>query len=244
MSCNVYQVEHEHTSPRFCKAFARGCGGTIKKKYDGGSWAGFGSPQLWQDIIAAKASGSPFYYGDHAYFQRGKYYRITKDAFFHTGNGVSDGQRLRNLGISPAPWKKSGSNIIICPQSEVFFQREGLEKFVWLADVIEKIRAYSDRKIIIHGKTDSIPLSHYLNNAHAVVVYSSNSAVEALMNGVPAFALAPCPATNFTLSDLALIEKPLYPDNRDNWAGVLADNQWTLDEIENGTAWRKLNEKI
>jgi hypothetical protein len=35
-----------------------------------------------------------------------------------------------------------------------------------------------------------------------------------------------------------------YPENRLEWAGSLADNQWTLEEIKSGLAWERLNEKI
>jgi hypothetical protein len=40
--------------------------------------------------------------------------------------------------------------------------------------------------------------------------------------------------------DLSSIERPRKPDNREQMAWVLADNQWTLEEIRRGIAWQKL----
>jgi hypothetical protein len=42
-------------------------------------------------------------------------------------------------------------------------------------------------------------------------------------------------------ADLSEIEAPRRPEDRERWAGVLADNQWSVPEIRNGTAWKALN---
>jgi hypothetical protein len=37
------------------------------------------------------------------------------------------------------------------------------------------------------------------------------------------------------------MENPVKPDNREQMAWALADNQWTLAEIESGMAWEHIN---
>lgn len=242
---NVYSVPHEKTSPLFAKAFAQGSGGKVlARAYVGGDWAGFGSPLNWHEMHRAIADGHNWYYGDHAYFHRHKYYRITKNALFHRGNGVSDMKRIKPFHSKALKWVK-GRRIIICPQSDTFFRlRFNTTQQDWLNSVILELRKYTDRPYFIHQKRDIKPLKECFGDAHCVISHSSNSAVEALMHGVPAITLADCPAHHMTRNSIADIENLLYPENRYEWAAVLADNQWTLEEIASGTAWRKLNETV
>lgn len=242
----IHCVPNEKTSPKFAKAFAEGSGGKVTQAHwDGDSvWAGFGSPENWRDIVRIRQLGAPFFYGDHAFFGRHQYYRIAKNALFTYGIGHSDMKRISRFHRKALRWTR-GANIIICPQSDAFFRlRYGTTEAEWVGGVIAELKKHTDRKIIVHGKRDHKPLAQLLPNAHCVVVHSSNSATEALMNGVPAICLADCMARDMTRNSLADVEKLLYPENRYEWAGVLADNQWTLHEIASGMAWRHLNEKV
>ena len=77
---------------------------------------------------------------------------------------------------------------------------------------------------------------------HAMVTYNSNTMIASLTNGVPVF----CDATNsaaapISETDFTKIETPKYGD-RIALFSSLAYNNWTLDEMANGTAWRMLNE--
>lgn len=240
MSCNVYSVPEEKTSPKFAAAFAEGCGGRVLTVYEPGNWAGFSSPKNWREMLLSISDGFDWYYGDHAYFGRGTYYRVTRGAMQHNGQGVSDGERLKRFWSRPLPWKKSGSVIILCPQSDDFFSRFGMTRECWIESTSEKLKKYTDRKIIVHGKRDDTPLAALLPKAWAVVGFTSMSSLEAMMNGVPAVSTALC-AVSGLCTQIEDIERPHYPDNRMEVAGVLADNQWTLDEMRNGACWRALN---
>jgi hypothetical protein len=240
---NIYSAPQELTSPKIALALQEATAGTIWTDNipRSGTWAGFGSPSNLNTLTAAQERGDDFFFVDHAYFGRGYFYRITKNALFHSGRGKSDLSRLKFFHRELKPWVY-GANIIICPQSEGFFRRQGIAQADWIFNVINQLKKVTSRRIIIHHKRDPRPLSDLLANAHAVIVHSSNSAVEALMAGVPVFATAPCPAAALAEKDLSRIEKPFYPKNRMEFAGVLADNQWSLEEIRNGTAWRFLND--
>lgn len=79
-----------------------------------------------------------------------------------------------------------------------------------------------------------------LKNAWAMVCFNSNSAVEALLAGVPTFMFDECgmawPIANHDLNDIETPE--LKP--RPQWAYNLAYAQWCNEEFESGLAWRHL----
>ncbi len=236
---NIYAVPNELTSPKFGEMFASGCKGKILEEYKTGPWAGFGSPVLWDGMMRTIKDGFDFYYGDHAYFGRGKFYRITKNRLQHDGSGTSDLRRVKHFYEAATPWKKTGKNIIVCPQSESHHTRLGEKN--WLERVLHTLKASTDRPIIVRKKRQSRPLVADLDDAWCIVTHTSNAAVESIMAGVPAICTGDCAASRLSLSDPFCVEKPYYPDDdRLMWAGVLADNQWTFDEIKIGKAWRKI----
>ena len=92
------------------------------------------------------------------------------------------------------------------------------------------------------GTTTEAQFRDVLKDIHAVVVFTSIAGVQAALEGVPCFATHNCASAKFGSMDLSQIENPIKPDNRYEMASVLADNQWTLEEIEQEMAWKKLSE--
>jgi hypothetical protein len=85
------------------------------------------------------------------------------------------------------------------------------------------------------------PLSRVLaDDVHALVTFNSVAATESILNGVPAFVLAPSnaalPVAN---TDLAQIENPYYPDcdKLMAWCHHLAYGQFHLRELRDGRAY-------
>lgn len=239
----VILASDEKTNPLFGNAFAAGCGAETATKYEGGAWAGFGSPQTWNDLTEARKKGEDFYYGDHAYFGRGKFFRVTKNALQYgprwaqTGIHVPDFDRLALHGWKKEkPYQKGGGHIVLCPQSEGWHQRMGEPG--WTERMLHTLSLYTDREIVQRTKKTSRPLAEDLQGAWALVTHTSNSAVEALLHGVPVFCTGDCAASHLALSDVVNIEKPFRPEGRLSMAAVLAANQWTLAEIAAGDAWR------
>lgn len=230
----------EKTAPLFADAFAAGCGGLVTDHYSGGPWIGFGSPSTWHDLIEARRRGYDFYFGDHAYFGRHQYYRVTKNAWQHRGIGVPDLKRLAPFYKSVMRWKKNGSKIIVCAQSDAYNARMGWEGDSWLESVVSRLEAHSDREIIVRTKRTAKPLAADLKDAWCVVTHASNAAVEAILAGVPAICTGDCAASIMSLRDPCNVEYPLYPGGRLEWAGVLAANQWTLEEIRKGMCWEAI----
>lgn len=245
----TYIAPGERTSPIFCGAFAAGCGGPsqVAGELQPGPVALWGSPKLWPLLTKAQEEQRTWYYGDNAYFARGKYYRITRNAYQHNGIGMPDPARFKQFKMGIKPWRQKGTHIVVCPNSPVHFQLFGMSVETWLKETVATIAQYTDRPIRIRWKTraKACPLSQDLQGAWAVVVWSSNSALEALVAGIPIFVQAPHAATyRFGTPDLSLIETPVAPSDqaRLKFCQVLAANQWTLDEIRSGMAWSQLRE--
>jgi len=78
-------------------------------------------------------------------------------------------------------------------------------------------------------------------NAHCAITWNSNSAVEAAINGLPVFV--------FDEGSMAWavaghqLRLDLFRPERDVWLRHLAYCQWTVEELENGEAWKHLRKK-
>lgn len=248
----TYIVPNETTSPKFGQAFSRGCGGRAVNVHLGlqdGDFAAFCTPPTWSLLQQVEEAGRTWYYGDHAFYRRGKFYRITKNArqYIPTDESILHARpdRIRPLGVSlVARWKKDGHRIILCPNSDIYMAKFGFSAVQWAISVADTLRVHTTRHITVRWKQQAQrrPLSMDLADAWAVVVYNSNAAVEALCAGVPVFVLCPWATTaSMGLADLSKIETPYYPDLRIPFLWDLANHQWTLAEIQAGIAWRTLH---
>lgn len=240
---NIYIVENELTSPQFGRAFADGCGAEHKfildHKYTPGPWAGFLSPKNWQSLQDTIAAGFDYYYGDHGYFGRGTFYRVTKNAPQYYGESNPNYNRLKPFYDAVKPWRKEGKHIIVCPQSENHHERFGQPN--WLDNTLKILRASTDRKIKVRYKKDWRPLGADLINAHALVTHTSNAAVESVLAGVPVICTGLCAASQYGIKDLTQVDNVITPDgDRLRWAATLANNQWSLQEISDGKCWEKI----
>jgi len=233
----------------FCRAFSKGCGGKMTTHTNmllPGSVAGFWLPELNSLLKSAQENGRDWYYGDKAYFDRNKYWRITKNAYMHPLHGTATPHRFEKLGIKIKGWEHHGS-ILLCPQSDTFFKMRGSSQSEWIGQTTQILRQYTDRKIDIHfkqaGNQTESTFKNRLKGIWAVVVHSSMAGAQAAIHGVPCFATDETSVSaKFGTTDLSKIEDPIKPDNREELAWILADNQWTLDEIRSGMAWHHIGD--
>lgn len=253
MTVSCYPVKNKAKSLDICRAFAHGCGGIVytnASKLEQGPAFFYGVDEsnlhLWEEIRLNVTRD--YYYCDNSYFDtsRQQYFRVTKNALQHSGKGTSDGVRFKKLEIKIKSWQAYGVHIVICPQSEHFMQTLAQYPGYWQHDIQARLAHLTRRNLRLRlwssdkGRMAGT-LEQDLEGAHALVTYSSAAAVTAVLNGVPAFCSSSCAAAPMGLTDLKDIEKPVYPEGRENWAGVLADNQWTLEEMRSGKTWRDLN---
>lgn len=216
------------------------------------------TPSLKPKFDQVLAQNLPWFYIDNAYFGRGTHFRATRNAKQHSGIGVGDAERFRAFGLPILPWYRGGKHVLITTQSEWWYQLHGMTLADWLDDVVAELREVTDRPIVIRYKPkarlteipnvfsarevaqapDDRPLAADLRDCWAVVTHSSNSAVEAVLAGIPVFCTSADSAARIMgPGSIENIEAPVYPDGREAWAACLAANQWTLEEMRQGRCW-------
>lgn len=245
---NIYATNHVH-SQAVCSALARGTGFAVVPPaplVDGGVVLYGFLRGLLDTLRSAQAQGRQWVYADRGYLRatygndHTGYFRLTRNAYQHDGVSVQpDKHRWEKLLLPIAPWRR-GRHVLICPPGEVFAQGIARQSAAeWLDSTLAVLKSHTDRPVRVRRKPvggNACPLAMDLQDCHALVTYMSNTSVEAVLAGVPVFATGRCAASTMGKSNLAEIESPAYPSNREQWAATLANNQWTLEEIKKGAA--------
>ena len=193
-----------------------------------------------------------FYYFDHAYLYGNRHkpskvtgeriYRLTKNHYhIQTIQELTDedNERIKKYKqyIKLQPWKSDGNYILIIAPSHFQIAYHNIGS--WVDDTIKTLKQYTDRPIKVRDKKSSRPLKEEIQNAYAVVSHNSAVVVDAVLNGVPVFCDKMNMGVPIGLTDFSKIEQPIKPD-RQKWIDSLLANQFTMTEIKNGTAWRKV----
>ena len=200
---------------------------------------------------------------DHGYFTNAHdsphWLRITKNKHCQNIMQKRPSDRYeKNFKQDIKPWKK-GKKILVLPPTNAIANFFNVKD--WLDKTLTTLKQNTDRTIEIREKpyNPTVAIDHVgatvkidkptqnkgkidWNEYYAMVTYNSNTMIASLANGVPVFcdpvnsAAAPISETDFTK-----IETPRYGD-RIALFSSLAYNNWTLNEMADGTAWRMLNE--
>lgn len=230
----------------FCTGAGGSVGGTIPAALPPGAVPAFygvtpATAHLWRQ---ARAEGRSWYYIDNAYFDkvRGKYFRVTQNRLQHDGRGESDGRRFAALNVTIQPWRHEGRHVLVCPQSAEFMRVCAEYPGEWLSDALALLRTVTDRDLRVRpwqrDKTKWYEtLGEDLKDCWMLATYSSASAITAMLAGVPAI----CTAEDCISRAITGSSVPWHSPARAAWAAVVADNQWTLDEMREGLAWEMLN---
>lgn len=205
---------------------------------------------LYPTLKQAWAEGRNWYYADNGYLCPGRrgYFRITKNAVQCDGSGNYGKKRWEKLRLNIKPWRKTGSHILVIQPEPLSSDLWGVARD-WGPKVAEELRKHTDRPIVIRRKIadklmdNAPPLPVALENCWAVVVWTSNVAVEALLSGIPVFCTDPCASYRMGTPDLSRIEDPVMPDDREQWVSNLAANQWTVEEMRSGKCWKELQQR-
>lgn len=216
------------------------------------------APSTLRVFNQAMHAEKPFLYIDNCYFPAlsgTRNYRVTWNALQHHGTGKSDGKRLLRVfsGNSPTlqKWSFNGRHILITLQSELYFNLLlPYTRQAWLERVVETLRKHTDRPIIVREKPHSsrpvaqqASFEEQLRGCYAVVTLNSATAIEGIMRGIPAFVTDPnCAIVPAAHTALSKIENPEEFD-RMPWLEVLADNQWSSKEFENGKVVSELQRR-
>jgi hypothetical protein len=204
---------------------------------------------------AATRAGAALMVAENGYIPKAgdttPYYALARNG--HNGSGfwyVGAEDRWTPLGQTIRPWvsrpdgyilvadqRGIGSELMKCPRPfyetvapkiERIFAKAGIRKPPAI-----RLREHPGRHVAQRSLTEDF------SGARAVVTWASNVANEALLAGLPTFRVAPYHVNEAALTDLHLLLDPPQPDRLPAFK-KLAWAQWSLREIETGTAFRSL----
>lgn len=228
----------------------------VKEKHDVAVFGILRGTENW--LSKCKKLGLDFYYFDHAYFFKANKhrandiskilaYRITKNA--ENLNRIvdlddEDKERILKYREFSETFRlkkiPKGDKILIIPPTEAvcrYYNIHSLKQ--WERQVKEKVRQWSDREFIVRPKTEERPLEQDLQNAHCVITFQSTVGITAILKGVPVISdnVSMCKPVSIQYED---IEKKYVRDDdlTNKWIDSLLANQFTMEEIQNGTAKR------
>lgn len=201
--------------------------------------------QIWlaeQIIPKAIKTNRPFWQIDNGFYlpDRGTglgYHRICYRGLSPIRLDSPD--MARGPTVAMAPWRKSGRHVLLALPGEGFGRSVGLNMPEWIAGARNAIAAHTDRPIRLRPKGFD-GLADDLTDCWAVVTHSSNVAVDAVCAGVPVFVALTNPAAPVGNLDLAAIENPAMPDGREEWWRSLMSQQFSLEEMRSGVAFKYL----
>lgn len=199
-----------------------------------------------------------FYYVDTGYLQRARegksnklWHRIVKNDLQHNHLIQRNDNRFKRMGISLPKKRLFGSRIVIAAPDEKPCRAYGIELDSWIESTVETLKQHTDREIVIRRREKS-RVNRMLNNSlksllhdniHALVTFNSNAATESILQGVPAFVLAPSHAARPVANDdLSQIESPFWPDSDllYQWCCHLSYCQVHVRELQNSNVWKIL----
>jgi len=175
----------------------------------------------------------------------------------------NDDTRVAQLGLDIRPWRTQGEHILLCLQhdkSEQWKNMPPLEQYV--LETVQRLRQHTDRKIIVRShprcilpaqlRLDNVvyeipkqidntydDFDLNFSNAWAVVSWSSNPGIHAVLNGIPAFVGEQSLAYDVANHDFSTINSPKTPD-RQQWLNDYAHTEWTTEEIAQGIPFSRL----
>lgn len=207
--------------------------------------------------------------GDDPYFRLSVGGFMRDDGTFHPPGFEPDGERWahisREQGIHVSPWKLSGKGkyILVCMQKPSDASLRGMSVKKWTPEIVSRIRNVTRTPIVIRPHplarsrdevtidcddctwSSNESLAYDLADARAMVTYSSLSAIESVIDGVPTFCCDPGNhAWPVSLKDnIGLLAKTKLIEHavfRTGWLWSLAWSQWRLSELREGGPWRRL----
>ena len=186
------------------------------------------------------------------------YFRIVKGGI-HTIRALVPAENTRiteleykGIDIEFKGWNNKGENIILAPSSPtVTYHINGMTQEQWVELTTAEIKKYTDRPIIFRNKPRpnnewwGTDIKDDFKNAHCLVTNMSLSAVEAVLNMVPVITHQRN-VCSFISGKIDKIEKPMKPGRKtmQGFIKMLAENQFTISEIENGTAYHHLQRQL
>lgn len=195
-----------------------------------------------------------FVYADMGYWQRENYYRVAVNGWSaarYVRAGLPS-TRFDRLGLRIAPWGE-GQEVIVAGSTAKAAADHGFGYMEWERRAIERLKDCG-RPVVYRPKpndaqaraipgvrTDTRPISESLRAAAGWVTHHSNSAVDALLAGVPVHCeIGAAAAMSVPLDQIA---NAPWLEGREQFLHDVAWLQWTVDEMRAGECWAHLKER-
>jgi hypothetical protein len=217
-------------------------------------------------IYECRSTNRDFYYIDTGYFgnfpsnvnKSGKkvWHRIVKNDVQHCETKYKNTERWEKLlrddnRLSWKGWRDYDKKILLVLPNPKACKYYGIDYDSWITSTKDEIRKYSSLPVEERIKGTRSYRNHeysiydaFDSGVYATVTFNSIAAIESILYGIPAFVSVPCAASPLASTDLSKLSDPFKPSEDDIYkhACTLADGQFTLEEIANGTAWKLLQE--
>jgi hypothetical protein len=197
----------------------------------------------------------------------------TTGFYFDTEIDPSRWQKIsRNLNLNLKDYRSQGEHILICLQRNGGWSMAGLDVQDWAVNIINTLRQYTDRPIVIRAHPGDKSSREYLDprspkckikfskavrlssnadlvddlrNCWAAINYNSSPVVGAAIEGVPIFVMDPVNSqcAEIANTDLAKIENPNLFD-RQSWVERISMFHWNFEELQNGECWTHIRNYI
>lgn len=217
------------------------------------------------------SKGARFIYFDKGYIHRGwgvknkRYIRFSVNGLHpleYFQNVPRPPDRWNRLKVPMRPFRGTGSHVIFAGCTSKFANFHDFDPVDYARAIVKTVKQWTGRPVLYRPKpgdrnspvdnpVEGTTLSNHhrtieeeLQNAHALVTFSSNAAIDAILAGVPAFVLGPGIAKPISNTDLSRIEDPCFPPEKEQrqFFYDLAYCQWNGREIEKGLVWENLKE--
>lgn len=202
------------------------------------------------------------------------YLRFSLDDIFPTtGNYFTDNidpnrwqQIKRDIGFDLQPWRINGNHILICLQRNGGWSMGGLDVMKWCNNIIQELKKYTDRPIVVRAHPGDKKVRQYLRlshpnvtisskesilddftNAWATITYNSSPGVASAIEGIPVFVTDPNPRVSQAMDvcniDLSMIETPRMPE-RQAWIEKISMCHFNFNDLKSGVAWNIIKDYI
>lgn len=168
----------------------------------------------------------------------------------HNGSGVTPTggtERLERLGLKFQDWKE-GTHILVADQRGIGATAMR-SPFQFGQKMVTHLGKITARRVVYRPHPGRVlppsvlpPLEQQMRGAHAVVVWASNVATTALLQGIPVFYCAPYITLKLAAkSGVKGIESPWRGDRIPAFT-KLSWSQWSLPEVASGEAFKRIIE--
>lgn len=187
-------------------------------------------------------------------------YAVGLNGFNGWGNHRNENSpldRWEALNIPIKPWREVGEHLVVFAQMGGHDHGLTMPPY-WPDDIMQRLTSVTKRRILYRPKPSrprylvksyanvtmptfvGTPLTYYLDKAWLSVVYSSKTAVDSLIHGIPVVYDGPMSILHTLISrGLGDIEDPHMPE-RLPFLCDLAYAQWSSKELETGEPFRRL----